>query len=200
LFLTFDDGGASAATHIADLLERRGWRGHFFITAAKVDSPGFVTRAQVRSLRRNGHVIGSHSWSHPTRMALCDWEELHREWTRSVTFLSELLGERVVTASVPGGYYSPRVASAAAAAGIDVLFTSEPHKRIVRVDGCLVLGRYWLLRGMPASSSADLATATLSSRQLQQLLLWNSKKVLKRLGGKRYLAMRDVVLRRRHSS
>src|SRR4051794_15749294 len=29
--LTFDDGGASAM-HAADLLEERGWRGHFFVT------------------------------------------------------------------------------------------------------------------------------------------------------------------------
>jgi len=32
--LTFDDGGESAATCIADLLEKHGWRGHFFVTTA----------------------------------------------------------------------------------------------------------------------------------------------------------------------
>src|SRR5262245_10609401 len=32
VILTFDDGGCSALTTIADILEDAGWRGHFFVT------------------------------------------------------------------------------------------------------------------------------------------------------------------------
>src|SRR5438876_831665 len=39
LLLTFDDGGVSAFTVIADVLERHGWRGHFFITTDYLDTP-----------------------------------------------------------------------------------------------------------------------------------------------------------------
>src|SRR5207248_2417645 len=48
--LTFDDGGASAITTIAPILEEFGWRGHFFITTDYIDAPGFLTREQIREL------------------------------------------------------------------------------------------------------------------------------------------------------
>src|SRR5262247_2579904 len=67
LFLTFDDGGCSAFTTIADILEDSGCRGHFFVTAGYVGQRAFMNRDQIRELRRRGHVIGSHSLSHPLR-------------------------------------------------------------------------------------------------------------------------------------
>src|SRR5258707_1729352 len=115
---TFDDGGRSACTPIADLLDECGWRGHFFITADYLDTPTFVTPAQVRDLHKRGHVIGSHSCSHPRRMSSCTWEELAGEWRRSCAMLADILGEPVKTASVPGGFYSRRVGEAAAHIGI----------------------------------------------------------------------------------
>src|SRR5438552_17494630 len=67
--LTFDDGGKSAATCIADLLDKHGWRGHFFVTTGQIGKQGFLNGEQIRSLRNRGHVIGSHSFSHPQRMS-----------------------------------------------------------------------------------------------------------------------------------
>ena len=61
LFLTFDDGGVSAHAVIADALEQRGWRGHFFVTAGRVGMSTFVSPSQIRELRDRGHLIGSHS-------------------------------------------------------------------------------------------------------------------------------------------
>src|SRR5437867_8744422 len=68
LFLTFDDGGVSAVSPIADVLEGFGWRGHFFVTTGCIGQPAFLSTEQIRDLRKRGHVIGSHSCSHPTRM------------------------------------------------------------------------------------------------------------------------------------
>ena len=197
LFLAFDDGGRSAATLIAPMLEEFGWRGHFFITAGKIGEPAFVDADQIREMRARGHVIGSHSWSHPTRMSECSRSELGEEWRRSVTRLEEILGEPVDVASVPGGYFSEAVAKEAAAAGIRYLFTSEPTKRAYEVDGCLVLGRYTLLRGMPAGMSAGFASIRGSRIQLKQAIHWKLKKVAKKVGGKHYLAARDRILKRR---
>ena len=39
--ITFDDGGASALL-AAEMLERHGWRGHFFITTGRIGTPGFL--------------------------------------------------------------------------------------------------------------------------------------------------------------
>src|SRR3954451_6466974 len=79
VLLTFDDGGVSFHHPIAGLLEERGWRGHFFITTDRIGTPGFLSEAQVRELYERGHVVGSHSCSHPTRMAALTRAELDRE-------------------------------------------------------------------------------------------------------------------------
>ncbi len=197
VLLTFDDGGVSAATYTADLLERLGWRGHFFVTGNLIDTPGFLSVQQIRDLHSRGHIIGSHSWTHPSRMSSCSWETLVDEWTRSAGRLSDILGEKVEVASVPGGYYARKVARAAAASGIRILFTSEPVKRIGEVAGCKVLGRYSLLRGMRPEVSAALSTAGPATQQLGQYVMWNAKKAVKLVGGTHYLKLRDRILGRK---
>ena len=103
--LTFDDGGASAVW-IGENLAQRDWRGHFFITVDWIGKPGFVDKDGIRGLESMGHVIGSHSCSHPEQMARCSRDELLYEWGRSTEVLSEIIGRPVDLASVPGGYYS----------------------------------------------------------------------------------------------
>lgn len=200
LFLTFDDGGVSAATHIAALLERFGWTGHFLITGAYIDTPTFVSTEQIRELAARGHVVGSHSWSHPGRMSKCSYDELQQEWGRSVARLSDILGEQVTVASVPGGYFSRNVARAASACGIRVLFTSEPVKNAYYVDQCLVLGRYTLVRDMPPGVSGALCSDAPSFQQARQYLLWNTKKLVKAVGGSHYATVRERLLGRRDAA
>jgi peptidoglycan/xylan/chitin deacetylase (PgdA/CDA1 family) len=191
--LTFDDGGVTACDPIARILEEQGWRGHFFITVDYINSPSFVTVEQIRALRRRGHIIGSHSCSHPERMSSCGRDQLVSEWRRSQQVLSDMLGELVTVASVPGGYYSRAVAQAAAQAGLQVLFNSEPTPRAHTVDGCLVLGRYTIYRGMSAKKAADLVAGKFLPR-LEQAFLWSTKKVTKALGGRLYLRLRKQLL------
>ena len=85
--LSFDDGGVSAYEHIAPMLESYNWVGCFFITTDRIDTPAFVSREQIRDLHRRGHVIGSHSCSHPKKMSECSREELLEEWQRSLSCL-----------------------------------------------------------------------------------------------------------------
>ena len=191
--ITFDDGGASAATRIAGMLEERGWRGHFLVTTDYIGARSFVTREQVRALHAGGHVVGSHSCSHPTRMAGCSRAQLLDEWRRSVGVLAEIVGERVRVASVPGGHYSRVVAETAAEAGIEFLFTSEPTARVREVEGCAVLGRYAVQRWTTPEAAAAIATGKFAPRA-RQALLWNAKKLSKRLGGEYYLKMRRTLI------
>ncbi|HET8712374.1 MAG TPA: polysaccharide deacetylase family protein [Gemmatimonadales bacterium] len=191
VLLAFDDGGASAAA-VADLLEDAGWRGHFFITTDYIDTPGFVTRAEIRDLHQRGHVIGSHSCSHPERMASCAWPVLVDEWRRSTDVLTQILGTPVRVASVPNGSFTRRVAGAATAGGVTALFTSEPTVECRVVDGCLVIGRFGMKRDTPARTAAALCEGARGVR-LRQQVFWNLKKVAKRLGGGAYTALRRAV-------
>ena len=196
--LTFDDGGVSALTPTADILENKGWRGHFFITTDFIDTPSFLSRQQIRELRQRGHVIGSHSCSHPERMSFCSWEQIVREWRQSRAVLEDILGESVTTASVPGGFYSRAVALAAAEAGLKFLFNSEPTTSQRTIGGCVVLGRYGLVRGMSAYAAAALARGD-SLARLRQALAWHVRKVAKASGGRLYIRLREWLLRRRRN-
>jgi peptidoglycan/xylan/chitin deacetylase (PgdA/CDA1 family) len=196
VLLTFDDGGVSAATHVADLLDELGWKAHFLVTAGRIGAPGFLDRAQIQELRRRGHILGSHSYTHPTRMAHCSVAELDDEWRRSVRSLTEILGEPIEVASVPGGYYSRRVAVSAARAGIRLLFNSEPVTHAQTVDGCLVLGRYTVKRGQEARRSAAIVAGD-RQLQMQEYLFWNAKKLAKAVLGRAWLRARVMLLERR---
>ena len=193
--LTFDDGGESAATRIVRSLAKYGWSGHFFITAGQIGKKGFVGAEQIRELRKMGHVIGSHSFSHPVRMSHCSREQLLDEWTTSVKILSDILGDQVDTASVPGGYYSRRVGETAAAAGLSVLFTSEPTTKVYRVSSCLIVGRYNIFRSASPAVSGELVSSGSQARS-RQWIYWNAKKVVKRMAGRPYLAARQLILRK----
>ena len=193
VLLTFDDGGISFFDPIAPMLEQHGWRGHFFISTDFIDTPGFLTRDHVRELRRRGHVIGSHSCSHPLRMAACSVEQLRREWKDSVHLLSSILGEPVAVASVPGGWFAPKVLSTAAEAGIRILFNSEPVTRGFMQEGCLVLGRFSFQDGSPAQQAAALASGDFWPA-FRQKLFWDTKKIAKAIGGPAYMRIRERLL------
>jgi peptidoglycan/xylan/chitin deacetylase (PgdA/CDA1 family) len=196
VFLTFDDGGISALDPTCGLLERYGWRGHFFVTTRLIGTPGFMSASEVRELHRRGHVVGSHSVSHPGRMAALPRAQIDREWRESLATLSEIAGEPVRVASVPGGFYSREVARSAAAAGIEVLFTSQPAAATYMVDGCLVLGRYVVQRGMGPEWSAAFAAGRRGARW-RQAALWKAKGMAKALGGDAYVRLRKAILERR---
>lgn len=195
IFLTFDDGAVSSYTCVAGELEKRGWRGHFFVTTDWTGRPGFLDARQIRELHARGHIVGSHSCSHPARMSSLSWAELLREWKESCAILSEILREPVLTASVADGYYSRKVGQAAAAAGLQVLFTSEPTAKVSVVDGCLILGRYSIQSRTPASVSGAIAARNQWPR-LRQAVLWQARKPVKALAGESYFTIRRLLLSR----
>lgn len=155
LFLTFDDGGRSAL-HVADALDRRGWKAHFFIVTERIGERTFLRGPDLRALRAAGHVVGSHSHTHPDIMSDLPRERLAAEWNLSRTVLEAHLGEACTAASVPGGDLSPAVAESAAAAGFRYLFTSEPTPRPERAGDLWLVGRVCLKRGASPETASDL--------------------------------------------
>ena len=196
--LTFDDGGTSALA-VAEELRRRGWRAYFFITTGLIGHAGFVGEDAIRELDRMGHVVGSHSVTHPERMSSLPVDRIFEEWEESVATLSELSGREVCTGSVPGGSYSRRVAALAARAGITTLFTSEPVTAPRWIDDCLVVGRYPVRRGTSAREAARAATGH-PAAWVVHYLGWNARKAAKALGGRYYYRARRRVLNARYGS
>jgi peptidoglycan/xylan/chitin deacetylase (PgdA/CDA1 family) len=172
--MTVDDGGVSFHTTICDRLERRGWRAHCFVTTRFIGTRGFLGKEQIRDLDGRGHVIGTHSASHPPRLSYQNREDIVREWRESREALADLLKHDVKVASVPGGYFSGRVARAAKEAGIDVLFTSEPELRVRSIGGCIVLGRFTVRRDHESSFG------NLDGRiRAREWIRWKTRKAIK---------------------
>jgi peptidoglycan/xylan/chitin deacetylase (PgdA/CDA1 family) len=191
--LTFDDGGASALRS-AEALERRGWRGHYFITTGRVGSAGFLSADGVRELADRGHAVGAHSHTHPTYFGRLTREQQAEEWTRSRSELGHILGRPPVGASVPGGFFTPTVAATAAAAGFEWLMTSEPNASAAPRHGIPVIGRYTIWATTPAARAAAFARGARGPRA-RLWLEWNAKQRAKRLSPRAFEAARRLRAR-----
>jgi peptidoglycan/xylan/chitin deacetylase (PgdA/CDA1 family) len=172
---TFDAGGRSAV-EAGEALAARGWRGHFFVTTSHIDEPRFVSTADIRKLRACGHLVGSHSHTHPTPFHALTTARMLEEWRVSSDRIAQVLGEPCTTGSVPGGDISDIVLGVAASAGLTHLFTSEPWRTPRRVGGCWVLGRYIVKVGTRPGRIRELTTF----RGWQRALLVRHLKLLAR--------------------
>lgn len=172
LVLTFDDGGASAL-YAAEELERRGWKAHFFIITARIGERTFLKPTDIRTLRAAGHLVGTHSHTHPDIFRSLPRSLMTTEWRVSRAILEALLGEPCIAASVPGGDISPVVLESAGEAGMRYLFTSEPLVTPERVGDMWVLGRVIVKNAISAATIGDLV----AFRGWQRVQLW------RRLGG-----------------
>jgi peptidoglycan/xylan/chitin deacetylase (PgdA/CDA1 family) len=125
--ITFDDGHVSNIELAAPLLESRGLRAMFFITAGWTSSKsGYMSWDQLRSLQQAGHVIGGHGWSHKL-LTHCNDSELNQELRETRVTLEDKLGAAVTTMSLPGGRYNKRVLQACKDAGYEHVYTSVPQ-------------------------------------------------------------------------
>src|SRR5262249_31258361 len=139
---TFDDPALNAHAYIADELEARGLRGYFFICANPVGEQGFLDASHIGELRRRGHIIGVHLPVKPSPGSRYTLGEVIHEFSRNSWILHDILGERLVAASAPGSHYPSKLTRAAAIAGIETVFTSEPTLDAESVEGCMLQGRF----------------------------------------------------------
>jgi peptidoglycan/xylan/chitin deacetylase (PgdA/CDA1 family) len=195
IILSFDDGGASAYTTIAPMLEEHGIRGVFFVVTDRIGAPGFLTKEQILHLHQQGHVIGSHSHTHPMRFASMGSHRILQEWSTSREILEKITGAPVLTASVPGGFYSAEVARLAEQAGYQILYNSEPRETSHYMGKILVMGRFIIQRHTPARDVVDLAFGH-GFLRLRQVVFWNFKKILKAVGGPSWIVFRKWVFNR----
>ena len=191
--LTFDDGGLGAMQAAASL-ESRGWRGHFFIVTDRVGTAGFMSHDQVREIAERGHLVGSHTRTHPMPMRSLSAAELLDEWASSRARLSELLGQLPAVAAVPGGSLSRDVIDMASQAGYRLLLTSQPLARPRRSGSMEVRGRYAVWAQTPTQTVAGYVRRDpiVCARAWGW---WTTKTVAKRLAPRGYERLRHVRAR-----
>lgn len=122
--LTFDDGWASDYEVAFPVLRELGHRATFFVVPTMVDSPGYVTWAQLREMVAGGMEIGSHSLTHPFMQDL-DAAGVRREFGESRDILQDRLGLPVRAASLPRGWEPPGFEAVLGELGYRVFCTSR---------------------------------------------------------------------------
>lgn len=190
LLLTFDDGGKSAL-EIADRLEARGWRGCFFIVSSLIGRPGFLDPDEIADLHSRGHLIGSHSHTHPTYMGKLSPAELDFEWRTSRELIAATIDAAPDYASIPGGFSAPAVLASAERCGYRALFTSEPDDRPRRRGALRVSGRYSIWATTPAARAAAYVSDSAWARR-RLALEWKLKQGAKRASPRVYEWLRRL--------
>jgi peptidoglycan/xylan/chitin deacetylase (PgdA/CDA1 family) len=115
LAITFDDGYRGNATIAAPILERHGQRACFFVTTQFIGSDyvpwwdaekqiqvPWMSWDQVRSLRKKGHDIGSHTQTHPD-LGVIARDDARREVEGGSSRLDSELGEHSGLFAYPFG-------------------------------------------------------------------------------------------------
>lgn len=189
---TFDDGGVSFFTVIKPILEKYGFRGIFFVATKYIGTSGFMNAEQIKALEQAGHIVGSHSHSHPERMDVLSVDDIDKEWKLSRDILKQILNSNVDTASIPNGYSSYAVIDSMNKAGYKRIYTSKPSTKIVYRDGVSIVGRYAITCDM----STDFVFGIVSSRktrikiEMRNAVLGIAKVIL----GDFYLVIRKKLL------
>lgn len=156
ILLTFDDGGKSAM-YSADRIEKRGWKGHFFITTSKLNTRNFLSNKDVIELGYRGHIIGSHSHTHPDIFFSLSRDKMIEEWNVSNNILSQLLQKQITMASIPGGDMNLLSQITALDSGIRYLFTSEPTFNPWTFQELTCIGRVCPKKGTSLKTVENLA-------------------------------------------
>jgi len=102
--LTFDDGPSEPySSPILDTLKRHGVRATFFIVGAKARAHEDL----VRRIWKEGHLIGNHTWSHPSHLALAvvfRRRRVKEEMERAEDAIEAIVGERPKIFRPPQGF------------------------------------------------------------------------------------------------
>lgn len=191
---TFDDGGRSFLYIVADVLERYGFWGTFFIATAYIDTAGFLTKDEIIELRKRGHYIGAHSHTHPERMDALEESKLHEEWDVSRSKLSEILDAPISIASIPNGFSSKDVLQAMLDNGITLIYDSTPTTKKRSYKGATIVGRYAITNDMSPASVLSIVTSPYKRARIT--LRYDILRLAKIVLGDSYLRIRNHLLKK----
>jgi peptidoglycan/xylan/chitin deacetylase (PgdA/CDA1 family) len=195
---TFDDGLASDYEEVFPVLCEIGLRATFFVVPTFVETPGYVTWAQLREMVAAGMEVGSHSLTHPFVDAL-DEVGLRFEFGESKRQIEDRLGAAVRVASLPRGWAPPMLEPILRELGYRAFCTSRvawwrPG------DPPLAMPRVSIRRGLPLEEFVAIVNA--EPRALWMLQAVDAAKNAAKacLGRRGWDRLRTPLLRSRYSA
>lgn len=192
--LTFDDGCETDLVVAAPLLQEFACRATFYVTAGFVDTPGYLTAAQLRDLDSQGFEIGCHSMSHPYLSDLSE-PDLEHEIADAKNRIEEIVRHAIDHFSCPGGRYDRRVLAMARRAGFRTLANSDFHPNSSTTSS-YELGRIAMLRDLPLAEFGAICRGHgLWKKRLQHRTRRGIQRVL---GNRAYDQLRATLLGESH--
>lgn len=106
IMLTYDDTDLDQFTIAAPEMKKYGFKGVFFVMTVSLGRPNYMSKAQVKSLSDQGHIIGSHTWDHHNvkKYQGEDWVTQIEKPTKT---LEEITGKEIKYFAYPFGLWNP---------------------------------------------------------------------------------------------
>ncbi len=117
VMITFDDSRVEHFEIAAKEMEKRGFRGVFFIMTITYNKKNYMTTDQIAALSKAGHEVGLHSWDH-TMVSKYLTEE---DWKKNVISPKEKL-ESIIAKPVNYWAYPYGISNRASMEGLDKIF------------------------------------------------------------------------------
>lgn len=100
--ITFDDTDLDQYTVGAKALKKYGFKGVFFIMTVSIGRPRYMSKAQIKELSDDGHVIASHTWNHKNFAEFTD-EDWEIQINKPTKTLETITGKKVEYFAYPYG-------------------------------------------------------------------------------------------------
>jgi peptidoglycan/xylan/chitin deacetylase (PgdA/CDA1 family) len=150
--LTVDDAGKGNYEYMLPAFEKYGLKATIFVPTQFISKGGntstYMTSQQIREFSDLGHIIGSHSHSHPANISLLSKSAINHEWQKSKQILEDITGKEVLSCSIPGGFYSNNQWKILNNLGYTKVFNSVPTYRIYSEKQMELFGRFSIERNI----------------------------------------------------
>jgi peptidoglycan/xylan/chitin deacetylase (PgdA/CDA1 family) len=150
--LTVDDAGKGNYEYMLPAFEKYGLKATIFVPTQFISKGGntstYMTSQQIRAFSDLGHIIGSHSHSHPANISLLSESEMKDEWEKSKQILEDITGKEVLSCSIPGGFYSNEQWKILRNLGYTKVFNSVPTYRVYSEEQMELFGRFSIERNI----------------------------------------------------
>jgi len=151
--------GEQELNEMIEILDRLDVRANFFFEGRYAEDHSY----QVAKVYNQGHVVGNHSYSHPTRWGRLDYDGYVDEISKTNDVLTQITGQPTLYFAPPGGEFNDTTLKAAYDQGMyTILWTADtidwkggsPDTLMGRVQKKLQPGALILMHPKPATVKA----------------------------------------------